>query len=66
MESMKDIISIKSKIISNEEKVIKIIINQVRLKEQCSTGLQHMYLRKKKNTPIIKRKKYWIDTPTNV
>ena len=58
MENMKDIISIKSKVISNEKKVIIIIINQVRLKEQCSTDLQHMYLRKKKNTPIIKIKKY--------
>lgn len=58
MENMKDIISIKSKVISNEKKVIKIIINQVRLKEQCSTDLQLMYLRKKKNTPIIKIKKY--------
>lgn len=55
MESMRHII-IKSKIISNEKKVIKIIINQVRLQEKYSTDLQHIYLRKKKNKPIIKRK----------
>ena len=57
MESMRYII-IKSKIISNEKKVIKIILNQVRLQEKYSTDLQYIYLRKKKNKPIIKRKKY--------
>lgn len=57
MESMRHII-IKSKIISNEKKVIKIIINQVRLQEKYSTDLQYIYLRNKKNKPIIKRKKY--------
>ena len=57
MESMRYII-IKSKIISNEKKVIKIIINQVRLQEKYSTDLQYIYLSKKKNKPIIKRKKY--------